>query len=516
MSTVRCAFFVSIFTTMLAGGEVSGQEPRARNIAFLVWEGVELIEFAGPAQMFYFTPGYREYTVSETRKPIHSYFVTMTPEYTYDDCPKPDVIVIPAGGRHARSDKLYQWLQKYVPQAEAVLSVCNGSVILANSGVLDGQAATTPMGNLDDLRIVGKDVTPLLGRRFVESGKFVTCDSYYAGVDGALHLIAKLSGEDAARASARRNLYDWHPETFAAQEGVVPQSRRYEVYKILSREGVEAGVDAYRQMAASGEPGYTPPLDRVNEEDGFRWSMWNLLDMRRYEDALKMARFSTIVWENSPMAWGCLGEVYVRSGQPSDSLPHLFKALNMQSGLRPALYWLKQALGSAALSSSEESQRGRRILRANAPERQAVIPPEGEPGDPIVVSGVIKNESGALIAGARVYAFHTDARGYYSPGGMDEANPRLFAYVVTGDDGRYEFRTIRPGHYPDTPDEPVEQHIHFELSAPGYADRRARLGFADDPFWKEQGREAPWWARPVTVDEFGTARCEFDIPMKKR
>jgi putative intracellular protease/amidase len=491
------------------------QETRTRNVAFVVWEGLELIEFAGPAQMFYFTPGYREYTVAETRKPINSYFVTITPEFTFDDCPKPDVIVIAAGGRRARSDKLYAWLREHVPRAEAVLSVCNGSVILANSGVLNGHRATSPMGNLDDLRIGGENVTPILGRRFVESGKFVTCDSYFAGVDGALHLIAKLSGEDPARRSAERNLYEWRPEKFAAQEGVVPKSRRYDVFKILQADGVDAAVMAYRASVSSGEPAYTPPLDQVNEENMFRWSLWNLLDLERFDEALKMAEFSTVVWENSPMAWSCLAEAHTRAGQPDEALPHFFKALNMQSGQPHALRWLKEATGSPRMASNDDSRRGRRILRANAPTTSTVIAPENEPGEPMVVTGTIKNDSGEPIAGALVHAYHTDTRGYYSTGGMDEANPRLFAYVVTAADGRFALTTIRPGHYPDTPEEPVEQHIHFELSAEGYKDRIARLGFADDPFWEQQGRPVPRWARPVAKDEWGTARCELEIVMER-
>lgn len=164
----------------------------------------------------------------------------------------------------------------------------------------------------------------------------------------------------------------------------------------------------------------------------------------------------------------------------------------------------------AKLRAGEARKRLRAILREAARESRMTLVPPDEPGEPLVFVGRVVDRSGRPVAGALVYAFHTDRRGLYSEGGMDESNPRLFGYLRTGADGRFELRTIRPGHYPDQ-EEPVEQHIHFEIEAEGFAKKIDRLGFRDDPFWAKHGKKPPAWAAPVTREDGAPPRCERDL-----
>lgn len=92
-----------------------------------------------------------------------------------------------------------------------------------------------------------------------------------------------------------------------------------------------------------------------------------------------------------------------------------------------------------------------------------VIPPAGEPGEPMVISGTIYKPDGVTpVAGAELEVYHTDASGLYGPQG--NSAPRLKGRMRTGVDGRYEFRTIRPGHYPNAR---IPAHVHARLFAPG-------------------------------------------------
>jgi protocatechuate 3,4-dioxygenase beta subunit len=91
-----------------------------------------------------------------------------------------------------------------------------------------------------------------------------------------------------------------------------------------------------------------------------------------------------------------------------------------------------------------------------------VVPPEGEPGDPLIVEGRVLTASGAPAGGLDVYVYQTDARGYYSPNGRDERNPRLRGYLRTDGEGRYQVRTIRPGPYPNSG---PPAHIHYEVTS---------------------------------------------------
>src|SRR5262249_36445679 len=140
----------------------------------------------------------------------------------------------------------------------------------------------------------------------------------------------------------------------------------------------------------------------------------------------------------------------------------------------------------------------------------AAIAPESEPGDRLVVSGTVREGNGRPVEGALVYAFQTDALGLYSASGMDETNPRLFPYVKTDAAGKFELRTIRPGHYKDT-SPPVEEHVHIEVEAPGFRTERHRLGFADDPVWAQRGTAPPDWAVPVTRESDGVERCAVEV-----
>jgi len=176
---------------------------------------------------------------------------------------------------------------------------------------------------------------------------------------------------------------------------------------------------------------------------------------------------------------------------------------------------------------NDPARRGelRKLLAEHAREHSIQIPAADEPGEPPWVSGTVRDSAGQPIAGALIYVYHTDRRGYYSEGGMDESNPRMFGYMKTGPDGRYDFRTIRPGHYPDQA-EPVEQHIHYEVTAPGYLPKTHRLAFSDhplwsrpglsdDPFWRKHAPFPPQWTAPVQTATDGVARCECDLTLQR-
>ena len=91
-----------------------------------------------------------------------------------------------------------------------------------------------------------------------------------------------------------------------------------------------------------------------------------------------------------------------------------------------------------------------------------------EPGDPLLVRGVVRRADGTPAAGVVVYAYHTGPEGRYA-GGAGETqwarrHGRLRGWVKTGPDGRYQFRTVKPGPYPDRT-EPA--HVHLTVWEPG-------------------------------------------------
>ena len=94
------------------------------------------------------------------------------------------------------------------------------------------------------------------------------------------------------------------------------------------------------------------------------------------------------------------------------------------------------------------------------------IAPSSEPGDPMQISGVVRDKAGKPVQGIIVYAYQTNAEGVYP---RDSRYPnirhgRLRAWASTDAEGRYHFDTIRPAGYPNT-DIPV--HVHMQVIEPG-------------------------------------------------
>lgn len=186
-----------------------------RNVAIVLWHDAELLDFAGPGEVFAAAGDFRAftvYTVAETRDPVLSQgFLTVVPQYTIDDCPAPDIVVLPGGGTEqaARSPRMMAWIERVSGSAEITLSVCTGAMLLARAGLLDGLAATTWHGAIERLRRAAPRTRVHDDRRFVDNGRIVTSAGVSAGIDAALHLVARLHGHAVARETARYMEYEW-------------------------------------------------------------------------------------------------------------------------------------------------------------------------------------------------------------------------------------------------------------------------------------------------------------------
>jgi protocatechuate 3,4-dioxygenase beta subunit len=187
---------------------------------------------------------------------------------------------------------------------------------------------------------------------------------------------------------------------------------------------------------------------------------------------------------------------------------------------------LKRLIDRPHPVTRDQYERIQQILREYPWTGQATLVRSDESGARLIVSGTIRESNGAPVDRALLHVFHTDASGQYTRESvMDEPHARLFAYIRTRSDGRFEFRTIRPGGYPGRPDRQGEQwripqHVHFEVAADGYQPRSFQMVFEDDPrmtpYWHE------WAARDrhpivrVRRDADGVQRTVCDISLEKR
>jgi hypothetical protein len=115
--------------------------------------------------------------------------------------------------RLRRLAKLIEVCADGAASAAQVMSVCTGSDILANTGLLDGQHATTFHRHFDHMAKTFPKVTVVRDQRWVQAGKLVTSAGLASGIDTALHVVANLRGVDKARSVALHLEYQWSPET---------------------------------------------------------------------------------------------------------------------------------------------------------------------------------------------------------------------------------------------------------------------------------------------------------------
>jgi transcriptional regulator GlxA family with amidase domain len=134
-------------------------------------------------------------------------------DHSFDDCPDLDLVLVPGGfGTLAqlKNPRLVEWLQKRAERAEIVMSVCSGSALLARAGLLDGRRATSNKRYFSFAVAQGPKVQWVKEARWVDDGNRVTSSGVSAGIDMALHVVARLYGTDAAEKIANGTEYQWH------------------------------------------------------------------------------------------------------------------------------------------------------------------------------------------------------------------------------------------------------------------------------------------------------------------
>jgi putative intracellular protease/amidase len=267
-------------TSKLARSASQQPQPKSatRNLAILIFDGVQIIDYTGPYETFGHvynddTAAFNIYTVSEKTDAITtSMGMSVNPRYSFENAPKPDVLLIPGGDVRGQLDNptVLKWVQEKAQGAEIVLSVCNGAFILARAGLLDGMEATTTAGLIPRLREAAPKVKVVDDRRFVDNGKFITAAGLSSGIDGALHVVERLYGKGAAQMAALGMEYNWDPDSKFVRAALADKYMRfnYDVkvidggWKSLSRAGSSEQWENKWSVATEGSA--VDVLDSVN------------------------------------------------------------------------------------------------------------------------------------------------------------------------------------------------------------------------------------------------------------
>jgi len=200
-------------------------------VAFLISTGAVVIDFTGPWAVFESTswgigadhrmPFHDNlYTVGVSKEPIAvSSGMDIVTDYTFADAPVPDVVVVPAVDDEKLAPAALEWLRSVQKDADVVMSVCNGSYVLAAAGLLEGRKATAHHGGYGGLIAMADNVKVIRGVRWVEDGNIATAGGLSSGIDLALRVVERYFGRDIAKNTALSLEYQgtgWmHPESNA-------------------------------------------------------------------------------------------------------------------------------------------------------------------------------------------------------------------------------------------------------------------------------------------------------------
>jgi transcriptional regulator GlxA family with amidase domain len=188
-------------------------------IAIVLFDGAEELDWAGPWEVFaawrdgWPDDGIGVFTVASTKEPVVcAKGLRVLADHTWETAPEADVVVWP-GGRGTRpmlgDEEVRMRVRSLAERADVMASVCTGALVYADAGLLAGRRATTHWGSLERLAELGAEVDP--DARWVDHGDVITSAGVSAGIDMALHLVARLHSRERAVEVRRYIQYDPEP-----------------------------------------------------------------------------------------------------------------------------------------------------------------------------------------------------------------------------------------------------------------------------------------------------------------
>ena len=218
----------SPLATAVAQENDTVESRKVRNIGILIFENVDLLDVAGPHEVFSLVrtvPGvesrfsrdtapFQVFTIAESIEAVRSEGgLSINPDFSFSNTPPIDLLIVPGGpGARALLQKekssILNWVKQKSSTGIELASVCTGSLLLARAGILSGREATTHWGALDLLSSLDETIRVKKGVRYVDDD-IVTSAGVSSGIYMSLYIVEKLLGKEIARDTARLMDYDY-------------------------------------------------------------------------------------------------------------------------------------------------------------------------------------------------------------------------------------------------------------------------------------------------------------------
>ena len=188
-----------------------------RHIGLLLFDGVEELDAVGPWEVLsHWTQnhpedGWNAFCLSADGEPVvGAKTLVIGAHHSIGTAPPLDVLIHPGGPgtRPMLHDPSHlNWVRSQRESVPLMTSVCTGSLVYAAAGLLVGRRATTHWASLNLLSEIDPTIITDVDARFTDDGDLITSAGVSAGIDMALHLVARLAGIERAREVRREIQY---------------------------------------------------------------------------------------------------------------------------------------------------------------------------------------------------------------------------------------------------------------------------------------------------------------------
>ena len=186
---------------------------QSTDIVIFLYEGVTALDAIGPYEVLSRIPYCQVYFTGFAKENLRTDngFLSLATDRSIDEVNRADILVIPGGFATRQllgNQALLAWIRNIDQSTRWTTSVCTGSLLLAAAGLLNARQATTHWLAMDQLTALGAKST---GERVVFSDKYVTAAGVSSGIDLALHLVARETNDEVAKAIQLAIEYDPQP-----------------------------------------------------------------------------------------------------------------------------------------------------------------------------------------------------------------------------------------------------------------------------------------------------------------
>ncbi|WP_230981251.1 DJ-1/PfpI family protein [Echinicola salinicaeni] len=192
--------------------------PERTNVGILIFNEVEVLDFAGPFEVFSITENdnqklFNVTTISETGEMVSAKNgLKIQPDADFTHCPELDILIVPGGYGaeeiEIKNKNVIEWIKSQKETVKIIASVCTGAFLLAECGLLDHKKATTHWMDLLRLEKDYPKIEVVKNTRFVDENDIITSGGISSGINMSFHIIKRLFGFQIAATTAKRMEYD--------------------------------------------------------------------------------------------------------------------------------------------------------------------------------------------------------------------------------------------------------------------------------------------------------------------